>query len=177
MTALNAAPDVAYSPLAVEEAYRLQYELLLHIAMRRFGVPEQDAESLVHEVFVSYLASSHEVRDARAWLVGAICNASRYYWRCNGRVEALPDDLQHRSDPESASIADSVATSITVRETIKRLHEKCQKTLRLKYWEGCSATEVAAALSTTNRYAEKLIHKCLKKAHEIYKTLSGVGRA
>jgi RNA polymerase sigma factor (sigma-70 family) len=171
------AVDVVSSPHAVEEAYRLQYELLLHISTRRFSVPRHDAEGLVHEVFVSYLASSHEIRDARAYLVGAICNASRYYWRSHGRLETLPSDFDHRTDPSAAMLSDSMATRITISETIKRLHEKCQKTLRLKYWDGCSAAEVAAAFSTTNRYAEKLIHKCLKKAHEIYNTLNGVGRA
>ncbi len=59
-----------------------------------------------------------------------------------------------------------------MRETIKRLHEKCRKILRLKFWEGQSASEMALSLDTTDRYAEKLIHKCLARARKIYHMLT-----
>lgn len=176
MTAINASDPLVSTVQPVEETYRLHYDLLLNISVQRFGVPRDEAESLIHEVFVSYLGSAHEVRNTRSYLIGAICNASRHYRRSNGRTEALPDDMTQRSDPSSFSVAESVATRITIRETIGRLHEKCQKTLRLRYWEGHSASEVAEKLETTNRYAEKLIHKCLKRAHDIYRTLTKVDR-
>jgi len=156
----------------MEAVYRLHYTLLLYIAVRKFRVPASDAESLIQEVFLAYLSNSKGVRDIRSWLVGAMSNASRQYWRARGRTEPLPDDMSERSDPGSAGLADKVALKITVRETLSRLHEKCRETLRLHYFEGCSAPEVARELATTPRYAEKLIHKCLKRAHEIYLTLT-----
>jgi RNA polymerase sigma factor (sigma-70 family) len=156
----------------LEQVYRQHYTLLLYISCRKFRVPAGDAESLIQEVFLSYLSASRDVRDVRSWLVGAISNASRQYWKARGRTESLPDDMGERSDPLSAGLAETVATRITVRETLARLHEKCRETLRLHYFEGCSAPEVARELSTTNRYAEKLIHKCLKRAYEIYLTLT-----
>ena len=177
MTVFNTADAAPVAPHPVEDVYRLHYDLLLHISMKKFGVPSHDAESLIQEVFLSYIGSASEVHNARSWLIGAVCNASRYYWRSHTRNEALPEDYESHGDPHSHGIDDRVATQITMRETISRLHEKCQKTLRLRYWDGCSAAEVAQAFDTTNRYAEKLIHKCLKRAHEIYKKLNGVGRA
>lgn len=158
----------------MEDVYRLYYDLLLYVARRRFRVPPSDAEALIQEVFVSYLSSANEVRDVRSWLLGAISNASRHYWRSRGRIESLPDDLNQKSDPRSS--ADNIATSLTVRETLSHLHEKCRETLRLRYFEGCSAAEVARELDTTNRYAEKLIHTCLKRAYQVYRTLMRVAK-
>lgn len=157
----------------LEDVYRAHYTLLLYVSCRKFKVPPGDAESLIQEVFLSYLSSRADVRDVRAFLMGAISNASRQYWRSRGRTESLPDDYGQRSDPFSAGLAETVATRITIRETLSRLHERCRETLRLHYFEGCSAPEVARELNTTNRYAEKLIHKCLKRAHKIYLTLTG----
>jgi RNA polymerase sigma factor (sigma-70 family) len=156
----------------LEQVYRQHYTLLLYIACRKFKVPAGDAESLIQEVFLAYLSSSKDVRDVRSWLVGAISNTSRQYWKSHGRTEQLPENLGEQSDPVSSGLADTVATKITIRETLSRLHEKCRETLRLHYFEGHSAPEVARHLSTTNRYAEKLIHKCLKRAYEIYLTLT-----
>ncbi|HXI12099.1 MAG TPA: sigma-70 family RNA polymerase sigma factor [Thermoanaerobaculia bacterium] len=157
----------------VEELYRLFFNLMLYLSSQRFKVPETDAESLIHEVFLSFLAHSSEVRDPRAWLVGSICHASRHYWRGNGRTESISDEVLKRADPSAPELADTVATRILVQELLFHLHEKCRHTLRLKYFEGCSAIEVARELETTPRYAEKLIRKCLKRAHQIYLDLKG----
>ncbi len=157
----------------LEDVYRSHYTLLLYISCRKFRVPPGDAESLIQEVFLSYLSSRSEVRDVRAFLMGAISNASRQYWRSKGRFESLPDDMHERADPLAGSLAESVATRIMVRETLSRLHERCRETLRLHYFEGCSAPEVGRELSTSTKFAEKLISKCLKQAHKIYLTLTG----
>ena len=166
-----AAPGT--STCEAERLYREHYALLSYIARQRYGVPESDAENLIHEVFLGYLSSAEEIRSPRSWLVGAICNASRYYWRSNGRLESLPADFDRREDLSQRGMADAVALRLTISETLNRLHEKCRTTLRLHYFDGCSAPEVARKLDTTNRYAEKLIHKCLKRAYEIYAGLTG----
>lgn len=157
----------------LEDVYRLHYDLLLYVARRRFRVPAGDAENLIQEVFVCYLSTAAEVRDVRSYLLGAISNASRHYWRLRGRTDQLPQDMAKKSDPNAS--AESLDNSMTVRDTLSHLHEKCRETLRLRYYEGCSAAEVAKELDTTNRYAEKLIHNCLKRAHQIYQNLTRVG--
>lgn len=169
---MNAVVATRTSCDQTEDVYRLHYDLLLYVARRRFRVPPGDAENLIQEVFVSYLSTAQEIRDVRSWLLGAISNASRHYWRSRGRTESLPEDLDKKSDPRST--ADKLATSLTVRETLAHLQEKCRETLRLRYFEGCSAAEVAKELDTTNRYAEKLIHTCLKRAYQVYRTLTNV---
>jgi len=160
-----------------EAIYREHYQLLLNVACRKFRVPEGDAEALIQEIFVSYLSVGAGIRAVRPCLVAAGSTPSRHYWRLHGRTESLPENFGERSDPLSHGLAETVALRLTMHQTLGYLHEKCRETLRLHYFEGCSATEVARQLDTTSRYAEKLIHNCLKRAYEIYRNLTAVKRA
>ncbi len=165
----------APSPAAddVEAMYLAHRKLLLYVGCRKFRVPEGDAEGLIQEVFLSYLQSSTKVVNVRAWLVAAMCNASRYYWRSQGRLESLPEDFDNQSDPRSHGLADELAMKMTIAKTLQYLQPRCRETLRLHYFEGRSAADVARELDTTSRYAEKLIHNCLKRAREIYLMITG----
>ena len=48
--------------------------------------------------------------------------------------------------------------------------------LALLYYDVRSPAEVARELETTTRYAEKLIHNCLKRVREIYLNITAVNR-
>ena len=157
-----------------ESLYVEHRTLLMFVACRKFRVPDCDAENLIQEVFLSYLQSGTRIENVRAWLVAAVCNASRHYWRMQGRVESLPDDFHESSDPGSHGLADTFAMKITVRQALQYLQPKCRETLWLHYFEGRSASDVARELDTTLRYAEKLIHNCLKRVREIYMSITNV---
>lgn len=178
MTSAPARKPVAPSTTAdeVEALYLKHRTLLLFIACRKFRVPECDAESLIQEVFLSFLQTDTKIDNVRAWLVAAMCNASRHYWRSQGRTESLPEDFDDRSDPSSVGLAETFATSMTVRQAMRYLQPRCRETLRLHYFEGRSSGEVARELETTTRYAEKLIHNCLKRVREIYTNITAVNR-
>lgn len=160
-------PDVAV-------LYTQYRDLLLHVACRKFRVPDSDAESLMQEVFLAYMQTEARVENTKAWLVAAMCNASRHYWRVQARVESLPDDISEQSDPGSHGLADKFAVMLTLRQALKYLQPRCRETLYLHYFEGRSAVDVARELDTTNRYAEKLIHNCLKRVREIYFSITSV---
>ncbi|HEY0139526.1 MAG TPA: sigma-70 family RNA polymerase sigma factor [Thermoanaerobaculia bacterium] len=164
---------------AADEVERLYIEhrnLLLYVACRKFRIPDGDAENLIQEVFLSFLQTGTKIDNVRAWLVAAMCNASRHYWRASGRTESLPDDFNDHSDPGTHSLADQFALQITMQQALRYLQPRCRETLRLHYFEGQSAGEVARELETTNRYAEKLIHNCLKRVREIYMNITAVNR-
>lgn len=152
----------------VEAVYRLYFNLLLYIAHQKFRVPHEDAENLIHEIFLSYLGNTEKIQNTRAWLIGSIYNASRQYWRTHRRSELLTPEIHERSSQRPGETAESVVVKISVRETLARMQERCRETLRLRYFEGCSAIEVAERLATTPRYAQRLIEKCLKRAHKMY---------
>lgn len=158
----------------VEACYLEYRELLIHVACRKFGVPERDAEALIQEVFLALLRSGDAVVNVRAWLVGAVCNASRYYLRGARRTEPLPDDYQFTTDAAAERLADQLATNLTVRQAIGYLQPRCRETLWLHYYEGRTAKDVAIALDTSPRYAEKLIHNCLERVRRIYNTITAV---
>jgi RNA polymerase sigma factor (sigma-70 family) len=176
------APDAPLPPDAVpagpaedvETLYLTHRTLLFYVACRKFHIPEGDAESLIQEVFLSYLQSATRIDNPRAWLVAAMCNASRHYWRAQGRTDQLPEDFGRESDPASLGLAEQFALQMTVRQCLRYLQPRCRETLALHYFEGRSATEVAREMGTTVRYAEKLIHNCLKRVREIYVNITTV---
>jgi RNA polymerase sigma factor (sigma-70 family) len=175
------AAEVVPSPAStaaddVEKLYIDHRNLLLYVACRKFRIPDTDAENLIQEVFLSFLQTGTRIDNVRAWLVAAMCNASRHYWRAQGRTESLPDDFNDHSDPGSHGLADQFAMKMTVRQAIEYLQPRCRETLWLHYFEGRSAGDVARELETTNRYAEKLIHNCLKRVREIYMSITAVSR-
>jgi len=107
-----------------EQIYVKHFAFLQAIATHKFGVPASEAETLVHEVFLSYLKRTGEIHDIHAWLLGGICHASRYYWRQNGRmIEPLDDDKAlERPDPATTRILDSLPDQLAAREALKPAH-------------------------------------------------------
>jgi RNA polymerase sigma factor (sigma-70 family) len=172
----EASPSPLTRADTVELLYTQYRTLLMSVACRKFRVPESDAEGLLQEVFVSYLQTGTTIENVRAWLVAAICNASRHYWRTQGRAEQLPDDFVEQSDPGSHALPERFAMEMTVRQAMQYLQPRCRETLWLHYFEGRSASDVARELQTTARYAEKLIHNCLKRVREIYMNITAVAR-
>jgi len=157
-----------------EEEFAQLYEqncgVLIALAVRKFRVPLDDAEALAHEVFLSYLKRKDDIRDLHHWLVGAICNASRYYWRQHGRnVEQLDTEVADmRPDPASANIVEMMMARIASGEAMAGLSPRYQHILRLRYFEGYSIKEIADHLGVTSKYTQKLVAKCLRRAEEIF---------
>lgn len=171
------APAVAPTPADdVERLYLEHRSLLLYVACRKFRIPDSDAENLIQEVFLSFLQTGTKIDNVRAWLVAAMCNASRHYWRASGRTESLPEDFNDHCDPGSHGLAEQYMMRMTIRQALDYLQPRCKETLWLHYFEGRSAGDVARELETTNRYAEKLIHNCLKRVREIYMNITSVSR-
>ncbi|MBV9071920.1 MAG: sigma-70 family RNA polymerase sigma factor [Acidobacteria bacterium] len=172
LRALEDLRDSATREKEIEKAYLENRTLVLYVACRKFRIPDQDAEALVQEVFASFAATESKIDDVRAWLVAAACHSSRHYWRQHGRTDVLPDDSAER--PAPTGYVDEVAMRMTVRQALDYLDPRCRETLIMHYFEGRSASEVAREFQTTPRYAEKLIHNCLKRVREIYINITTV---
>jgi len=152
-----------------EVVYAGYFDLLVQIAIHKFRVPDSEAETLAHDVLMSYLRKSQDVIELRPWLVGAICHASRHYWRLNGRnVPAETEEELDRADPASVRILDSLPDQIAAREALDCLNPRCREILHMRYFEGCTVIEVAERLGIKAKYAQKLIAKCLRRAEALY---------
>lgn len=152
-----------------EAVYEQYFDLLMQIAVFKFQVPDSDAEALVHDVLMSYLRKAASVIDLRPWLIGAICYASRHYWRLNGRTVGADMELElERADPASLRIVDSLPDQLAARQALECLAPRCQQVLHMRYFEGCTVAEVALRLGVKPKSAQKLITKCLRRAERLY---------
>jgi RNA polymerase sigma factor (sigma-70 family) len=153
----------AYQP-DVADVYVAYRHFLVRLARGEFRVPEEDAEAIVHEIFVSYIRGGRSVADRRAWLVAAVCNASRTYWRRRAKFS----DAAGRDGNDDGDAARRVENTTRVSQILRRLSDRDQRILRLHYLEGHSAGEIARILDTTPRYAEKLLHLSLTRARKLF---------
>lgn len=152
-----------------EAIYEEYFALLVQIAVFKFKVPDTEAETLVHDVLISYLRRGGEVLELRSWLIGAICFASRHYWRLNGRTVPADAALDlERVDPASLRILDSLPNQLAARQALECLSPRCQEVLRMRYFEGCTVAEIAAKIGVKPKSAQKLITKCLRRAERLY---------
>jgi RNA polymerase sigma factor (sigma-70 family) len=152
-----------------EAVYETYFGLLVQIAAFKFHVPDTEAEALAHDVLISYLRKSDDVIDLRPWLIGAICYASRHYWRQNGRTVPTDGAMDlDRVDPRSLRILDSLPDQLAARQALECLSPRCQEVLRMRYFEGCTVAEIAAKYGIKPKSAQKLLTKCLRRAERLY---------
>ena len=145
-------PDVA----ALYAQYR---PLLLRIARRRFNVAAEDAEELVHDVFVSFLRHWEVVRDVRRWLIGAICHACRHRARKAARLVEQFDLAAHDISSPPSHVDSSVANQL-----VASLSPSEQAILRLRYTEGFTAAEIGVLLGCSTGAADKRLRRALEHA-------------
>lgn len=157
----------------VERLYDQHAVHMVAFARHRFGIPVEEAEALVHDVFVNFIRYSEEVDNPRAWLIGAIVKASCYHLRKSGKVDVVvPAKLEELGDPASAGI-EQLHRSVLVQQLLEPLDAHCRDLLRLHYLEGRTASEIAMQMGTTEGYAKKMIHQSLVQVRELYRKLRG----
>ncbi|HEY0142285.1 MAG TPA: sigma-70 family RNA polymerase sigma factor [Thermoanaerobaculia bacterium] len=164
------SPEIDGQAVCLEDTYRSHATFLREIAHRKFRIPPGDAEALVNDVFMSFLLRRDVVRNPRKWLIGAVCHASRGYWRTEAKSRPLPPDIDDYADPESPN-EKSLVDRVTIAATLNRLCRRCRNTLHLYYAEGYTAAEIAEQFDTTSGYVMQLLHTCRKQAREIYNKL------
>jgi RNA polymerase sigma factor (sigma-70 family) len=165
---------------AAEQLYLDHAFLLRRIVVRKFGIPDDEAETLVHDVFVEYLVRRRDVHhNVRSYLIAAVCNASRNYWRARQtRERYLPSESSTMPDEMPGGFEDAVLEGLSLRMTVgatlARLGARCREVLRRYYLEEQDTASIAAALDTTASNVNYLMHTCRKKARKIYEE---IGRA
>lgn len=166
-------PDQVHPTNAQEfEALYTEYGVLLRsIAMRRYNIPPDDAEALVHDIFTSYLQRREQVRELKGWLIGAIGNASKDYLRRRKREEPLLPEHDQTVDQSAEEKAERWMVNMTMATVIARLGEKCRETLRRYYFREESKESIARELSTSPGYVLQLLVSCRRRVREIYDSM------
>ncbi len=156
----DSAAKAAGETPCVEDAYRAHAARLREIAEKKFN-----------KVFTSYMLRRETIRDARQWLVGAVCHASRAYWRVAARTSQFDADAGNYVDEEASGLEGRIVDRVTMATALSQVGPKCRETLRMYYAEGYSAAEIAAHLGTTSGYVMQLLHTCRKRVRKAYDLL------
>jgi RNA polymerase sigma factor (sigma-70 family) len=162
--------------IAVEDAYRTHSTLLKDIAARKFNIPAADAEALVNEVFTAFMVRRQFIRQPRKWLIGAVCHASRAYWRTAARTSQFPPDFSDYVDPASPELENRIVDRVTIIAALNQINPRCREALRLYYTEGYSAAELAKHFGTTTNNAMQILHTCRKRVREAYRDRTKDGK-
>ena len=156
--------DISAAPEA-ESLYVEHRSLLLYIARRKFGIHQDDAEILVHDAVIAFLTTKVEIRQPRTWLVAAMCNACRSYWRHRARVERVEGIALSEADHLIDSTwFDRVDMSILVKSVLAVLSPHDRELLYLHYFQRMTASEIAEIRGTSAGYIGKRISVALKRA-------------
>ena len=158
-----------------EETYLEHAPLLRKIAIRRFGIARGDAETLVHDVFATYLTHAASVRATTPYLVGAICNASRQYLR-RAHIETT---LFCGEDPCAATPGDSlmeeVHRKLILSRVLARIGSRCRDLFHRYYMQGETSRQIADAFDTTPGTILVFLHQCRRRAKAVCWPRGGQG--
>lgn len=159
-----------------DEMYIQHAPLLRRIAIRKFQVPSCDADALVHDVFLNCLLTARNIRtDLRGYLIAAICNACRNYWRTRrSEQRVFADDEHAAADVVADDLFDGLALNLVVASTLARLGRRCRELLRRYYLNGEATPAIAAAMNTTPANVNYLMHVCRKHARVVYDAITRV---
>jgi len=174
-TPSSAASAYGGAPPAFEEVYLRHVTKLRKIALRKFHVPPQDVETLVQEVFLSYFLHADSVRAVEPYLVGAICNASRNYWRRSDAEEALFCGQVPCMATPGPEVLEEIERKMLLRKLLARAGGRCREFLERYYWRGETTKAIADAFDSTPGSILVLLHKCRRRLLAAYCAVRGRG--
>lgn len=139
-----------------EELYATYYPLLRHIAEQKFRVPEGDSDDLVQEVFLKFL---HEpVEKPRPFLVAAVSNACRTYWRREAKFDRDTPPPERPRVPRYEAAADA-------RAFLERLPRR-QRRIVVMAVRGLPMELIARRVGCSLSWTEKLLRRVREAAAE-----------
>ena len=159
------------APQELEEAYLRFAPLLRKIAVRKFGIPVTEAESLVHDVFATYFTSANDVNDVRGYLIGGICNASRHYLRRTHAANALFCGESACMAAPTESILAEVERKLLLRRILARVGDRCRTILHRYYVNGETTDAIAGALDFKPSTVLIFLSRCRQRARAAYRSL------
>lgn len=127
--------------------------VLLRLLMRKYGVPEEDAETLVYETIVA-LPLRIVVADAPAWLTAGVCGKGEAYRRARG-LDPAADDAGDARDLALATLTD-----------------QAREALRLRFEEKRTYAEIAEELGVSVFAAERIVATAGAKLRQRMRTIA-----
>jgi len=131
-------------------------------AVVRQGIPDQDADELVHEAFLKVDAyqRSHEVRSHEALLIRAAVNLSIDRQRRSNHLPLADGAILHEipdAAPDPVRIMEARARLRQVAAGLERLPDRTRRVLLKRRLENMSYTDIAASEDMSVAAVEKLV--------------------
>lgn len=131
--------------------------------LRRFRVPDQDAEDVVHDVLVVYLSRIDEIESPRGWILTCLTNRCLHYWRCRRRNlicavdSAVLEELSgtNEDEHERADLRHDLSCALD------RLSPRCRTILRLRYGYDYTGAEIAVRIGERADNVRQVTSRCL----------------
>jgi RNA polymerase sigma factor (sigma-70 family) len=153
------------------EAYDRYAPLLRKVAVKKFRIPPADVDALVHDVFATYFSNSREVNALEPYLIGAICNAARHYWRRTEATNALfCNEVEWAATPADA-IVEEVARKRLLSKILARVGKRCRDIMFRYYVNGETTSAIAEALHLKPTTVLIFLSRCRKHALAAYRNL------
>jgi DNA-directed RNA polymerase specialized sigma24 family protein len=165
-------PPSGVGPAALEEAYLQFAPRLRKIAVRKFGIPPADAETLVHDVFASYFMHASSVNALEPYLIGAICNASRHYLRRSNATDAIFCGETPCAATPGESLLHEVERKLLLSRLLSRVGIRCRDLMHRYYVNGETTRAIADGLQSTPATILVFLHKCRRRALDAYRSMT-----
>lgn len=154
-----------------DDLYREFAPLMRGVAIRRFGIPFDEAEALAHDILLSYLAHPAVVRgQLRPYFISAAWNASRAYLR-KRRPERPLDGVEEPRAETETFVSDELERYEAVLAAMEQTTEKCRTSLRLFYLESQSGDQLATALCVSREKVHQILHGCRARLRAIVESM------
>ena len=165
--------DTGLPPEESFERLYCEYGVLLRkIVMRRYGIPPDDAEALVHETFLKYLQRHTYIHEVKGYLYATTMHGCVDYWRARKREVPLLPEHDEAVDDRSRATFDALERDLTLSAVLARLGDKCRETLRGFFFRGERQDALADRLATTPGYIDQLISTCRRRAMELFRSMT-----
>lgn len=161
---------------AFEILYNHYFTRIYAYIFKRTGHHET-TEDLVSKTFMKAFTHldkyEHQGYSFGAWVYRIATNNLIDHYRKTGKkktvdIEKAPDMQSSRPDPQEQAI--TTFEKAVVQKALKDLPDKYQEIINLKYFAQLSNQEIAAALGITANNAGVVIHRAVKKFHQVYQT-------
>lgn len=156
---------------AFEEAYLRYAPRLQRIAIARFGIPAQDAEVLVQDVFFTYFQHKDSVESLERYLVGAICNASRNFLRKATTSKALFCDEEPCAATPGDELLNELERKRLLAQMLGRIGGRCREMLHRFYINDEGTDTIAAELGLARGSVKVMMFKCRQRALDAYRSI------
>lgn len=132
--------------------------------LRRRVSAEADAEDLAGDVFrIAWEKQDPREPLSRSWLFKVAADALNDLYRRQGRRASAEVALARRIEESSAPL--SVDDRLALTDAVLDLSPREQEALRLTYWEGLSAAEIAEVLDCGTSAVWALLSRARTRLH------------